>query len=79
MKWRMVDHWGAKIEEDFPKLKPEERVHAATEMIKLILAHKALAPNTVPEILEEVEKMFDKQREKLREPEVPASEHNPGT
>ena len=71
-KYRQLDYWGKKLEDDIDKLDPEERVKSYLKMMELILTYKALAPNTTKAILDDMEAIFDKQLEKMREPQPPA-------
>lgn len=60
-KWRQVDTWGEIIMAEFPNLRASDKVDKAIRMLELILKYKALSPNTVPEILKEVEAIYNKQ------------------
>lgn len=71
-RYRQLDYWGKRLENDVDKLDATERVKSYLKMMELILTYKALAPNTTREILAEVESIFEKQREKMREPQPPA-------
>ncbi len=73
-KYRQLDYWGKRIEDDIDELSPSDRVKSYLKMMELILTYKALAPNTTKAILAEMESIFEVQREKMREPAIPPAD-----